>query len=77
MISITPPDYNEICQRWHQATVANNYLKWRAISSWLAAVSIMCNVDGMPEAGESVRVASDLAMQHALDIQPAQEMEAA
>lgn len=77
MQTVTPPDYAEITKRWHQATVANNYLVWRSVSSWLAAVSIMCDVDGMPEASASVRAASDLAYQHAMDLQPVDELEAA
>lgn len=77
MTHVTPPDYAEIIKRWHMATVANSLLKWRAVSSWLAAVSIMCSVDEMPEAAASMRVLSDLAMQHALDLQPMQRLEAA
>lgn len=77
MNQVTPPDYNEITRRWHSATVANNYLMWQAIAKWLAATSLMCTVDGLPDAAESMRVISDLAMQHASDLVPARELEAA
>lgn len=77
MISVTPPDWEEITRRWHQATVANHLLKWHAISYWLASISMMCTVDAMPEAAESMRVLSDLALQHSLDLQPERELQAA
>jgi hypothetical protein len=71
------PDYPEICLRWHQATVRNSITAWRAIMTWLAAESMFAACENLHETADSMRVLSDLALQHALDLQPQRELEAA
>lgn len=71
------PDYEEICRRWHQATVANHPIKWDAIMRWLAAEAVMAKIDGLPELSESMTVLSNLAHRHAMDLWPQEEQVAA
>jgi hypothetical protein len=73
----TMPDYPEICLRWNQATVRNSIAAWSAIMTWLAAESMLATCDNLHDTADSMRVLSDLALQHALDLQPQHELEAA
>jgi hypothetical protein len=70
-----PPDYSKIIVRWAQA--ADNLPRWHAIAEWLALESIRCDIAGFPEMAQPMRVLSDLAMQHARDLQPDREIELA
>lgn len=71
--SVTPPDWQKICARWHQATVANSLTQWHALAEYLAGIAIMCAIDAMPDAEDSTRTLSDLALQRAFDLQPEAE----
>lgn len=70
-----PPDYAKIIVRWAQA--ADSLPRWHAIAEWLALESIRCDIAGFPEMAQPMRVLSDLAMQHSIDLQPARDLEAA
>ena len=59
---------DELCLRWHQATVRNNLMAWRAMSYWIAAASMTAEVDGKPEEADGLRMLSDLAMQYVADL---------
>lgn len=67
----TPLSYIELCLRWRQASERKSAMAWRAISHWLAAESRIDHADGLHELAESMRVLSDLAHQHYLDLMPA------
>lgn len=77
MPDFIPLDPDEICRRWHRATVANNLLQWRALSHLLAAEAGMCLPSGKREVGGDMAALSNLAHQHAMDLQPQHEMEPA
>jgi hypothetical protein len=59
---------DELFLRWHQATVRNNLQAWRALSYWLAAESLMAEVDSQPEEAADMGLLSDLAMQYVADL---------
>lgn len=71
------PNYDEICRRWHHATVANHPIQWDAIMHWLAAEAVMAKVDSLPELAESMTVLSNLAHRHAMDLWPQEDRAAA
>jgi hypothetical protein len=75
MHAFDPLDPAMICRRWRQADVAHNLLQWRSLGHLLAAEASMCTSSGMPELGSDMEALSKLAQQHALDLQPAREME--
>lgn len=72
-----PLDPDELCRRWHQATVANSLLQWRSLSHWLAFEAAMCLGSGLRWICDDMAELSNLAHRHALDLQPAAELEAA
>lgn len=73
MPAFIPIDPDEICRRWHQATVANNLLQWRALSHLLAAEAKMCKDAGLHGTGEAMCILSGVARQRSLDLQPGRE----
>lgn len=77
MPEFTPLDPDELCRRWHRATVANNLLQWRSFSHWLAAEAAMCLDSMRRDLANDMAELSNLAHQHALDLQPQHEMEPA
>lgn len=70
-----PPDYSKIIVRWKHA--GDSLPRWHAIAEWLALESIRCDIAGFSGMAEPMRVLSDLALQHSIDLQPVREMEAA
>jgi len=72
-----PLDPETLCRRWHQATVANRLLTWRALSHFLAAEAAMCLGAGLRGPADDMAALSNVARQRALDLQPAAELEAA
>lgn len=72
-----PHDHDELCRRWHQATVANSLPQWRSLSHLLAAEAAMCLAAGLRGLGDDMAELSNLARQRALDLQPQHEMEPA
>lgn len=77
MHQFKPVSYEEIFIRWHQAVIANNLMKWHAISCWLKSEALLCKIDHCQEAADSMQTLSDVAHQRALDLQPQHELEAA
>lgn len=70
-------DYDEICHRWHQATVRNDLRTWLAIGYWLSAEAAVANADKRLNISDDMATISAVAMQRAKDLQPQREMEAA
>lgn len=72
-----PLSFDELCIRWHRATVANSLLQWRALSHLLEAEAMMCVANDLTVPGDGLAALSRLAHRHALDLQPQPELEPA
>ena len=77
MPEFEPIDPEEISRRWLQARTACNLLKWHALHHLFAAEMSMCTAAGLPETADDMAALSSVAHQHALDLQPQAELEAA
>ena len=77
MPSFIPLDPDELCRRWHQATVANDLRQWHSLSHLLAAEASMCLANKQRDMVDGMGTLSNLARQRALDLQPQEEMEPA
>lgn len=65
-----PLNLDELCLRWHQATVRNCMLTWHALAYWLAAESLNAEIDYQHQAAADASLLSDLAMQRVQDLAP-------
>lgn len=77
MPEFTPLRPDQLCLRWHQATVANDLRQWRALSQLLAAEAGMHTSAMQRDMADGMATLSNLAHQHALDLQPQEELEPA
>lgn len=66
----TDPESPAVSQRWHAATVRNSPLAWHALADWMAAESLMHEVDGDAAAADDMRALSDLAFAHYINLLP-------
>lgn len=72
-----PIDHDEIIRRWTQARAANNLLKWNALHHLFDAERRMCHITGLHDTAIDMDTLQRVAHQHALDLQPQAELEAA
>lgn len=77
MPEFIPIEPDELCRRWHQATVANSLLQWRALSHLLAAEATMFLTNKQRPLTDDMAALSNLARQRALDLQPKHDREPA
>lgn len=77
MTEFVPIAPAEITRRWLQARAAANLLKWRALRHLFVAEQAMCAAAGLPHTATDMAALAAVAHQHALDLQPQAELEAA
>ena len=64
------PDHIKIATRWSQAHAANNYAKWHALMTWMAAESMYATLNNLPDVADYMSALSDRARRHVIDLQP-------